>query len=155
MVRGEGERSHEGISPVHRHEHTKSSWMMWDYFKGGRHKMRRPWHSPIVRRFLQIWRESRIGSTSRHISDRTHMQCYYFSEYLAYKLSIYRVQRQIGLFGVTFGAAFFGYILAGLGANWFTAGYAQGNYQPDDFSRGVMSFYGGDDKKRYLIQHSL
>ena len=117
--------------------------------------MRRSWHSPIVRRFLQIWRESWIGSTSRQISDRTHMQCYYFSEYLAYKLSIYRVQRRIGLFAVTFGAAFVGYIMAGWGANWFTGGYAQGNFQPDDFSRGVMSFFGGDEKKRYLIQHSL
>ena len=154
MVRGLKPKQH-GMNQVDMHEQTETSANAWFGLRGYKRKVRSPWHSPMARRFLNTWRESRIGSTSKQINDRSHMQFYYFGEYIAYKLTIYRIQRKITLFMATFGSFFVGYLYSGWGANWFSAGYRQGVYQPDDFSRGVMSFFGGDEKLRYELQLSL
>lgn len=47
-----------------------------------------------------------------------------------------------------------GYVHAGYGTNWYTLGYKQGFFQPDDFSRGVMDSFAANDKRKYLMQHS-
>ena len=154
MVRSLKEREHD-IGQSDKYNQGETSFMLYNYLKGGRHKARWSFHSPFIRRLLNIWRASRIGTTSKKISDRTHMKSYEFSKYLAYKWTLFRVQRQLSLFAMTIGSFCTAYVYCGLGKNWFSTGYNQGSFQPDDFSRGVMTFFGTDDKKRYLIQHSL
>ena len=78
MVRNYKEMDY-GMNQVDRHQQGESSWMAYNYLKGGRHKARWSFHSPFIRRLLNIWRASRIGSTSRQISDRTQMMSYEFS----------------------------------------------------------------------------
>ena len=103
------------MNAVDKHEHVTSSWLLWETIRGGRHKARKPWTSPIVRRGLDIWRVSWIGSTSKQISDHSQMKWYEFMKYLAYKWTIYRVKRLTALFMATFGASFVGYVYAGWG----------------------------------------
>ena len=54
----------------------------------------------------------------------------------------------------SFGAFAFGYVHAGFGNNFYTLGYRQGGFQPDDFSRGVIDGFACNDKRKYLMQHT-
>ena len=91
-----------------------------------------------MKRVFAIYKTSRVGQLSTRISDKSHAKWCQWSENFAYKLTLFRVRRRIGLFTVTVGAMCLGYLHAGYGTNWYTLGYRQGFFQPDDFSTGVM-----------------
>ena len=132
----------------------ESSWETVTHLRGGRHRVRNFWNTPLFNRIYQHYSRSRVGQLSKQISDTSHQKWCEFADHIAYKLTLFRVRRRLLLLFVTFGAASFGYFAAGYGTNWFTMGFRQGLYQPDDFSRGVLRGFASNDKKKYLLQHS-
>ena len=96
---------------------------LYDGVKGGRYKYRRWYDAPLVKRLCNLYNSSRVGKLSAQVSDYTHIKWSQFADWTIYKLSLFRVQRQISMFLVTFGAMFAGYIFAGHGNNLYTMGY--------------------------------
>jgi len=94
--------------------------------KAGRPRLRSRLESPLLQNVKEVYGSSRAGILSRQISDKFHQRWFHFSDFIAYKLSLFRIRRNIVFFMSTFGALFVGYVFAGYGTNLYTLGYRQG-----------------------------
>ena len=87
--------------------------------------MRTAVEAPLAKRVIKVYNNSRVGLFSTRIAEYSHSKFYQMSEYVAYKLTLFRIRRRIGFLSVTLGGLFLGYLQAGYGHNWFTLGWRQ------------------------------
>lgn len=87
-----------------------------------------------------------------YISETSHQGWCNVWDWIAYKLTIFRVRRRICLFLSTFGACWFGFFVSGYGQNLYTLGYMPRIGQCTDYSFWAVYAY-RYNKKRYASQH--
>ena len=117
----------------------------------GVRKLRTWRESPLYNRLLPIYLDTRVGAFSKRLSDMSHHRWWIAWEWIAYKLTIYRNRRRVGLFLATMGAFSFGLFDSHKGRNYYTIGFDQGMTQMADYSKNVLMGMGSDNKKKYYL----
>ena len=101
------------------------SWLIYR-FKAGRIRTRRAMESPWIVNIKAWYKASRVGIFSMRLSDLAHNSGQRFWSRFLYLSRLFWVRRLFMLFNATFGACFFGYVMAGYGTNFYTVGYRTG-----------------------------
>ena len=98
------------MSQKGQNEHLDLTFTLDSAMKDGREKVRGKKDAPIVQRMLKIYHTSRVGLLSRRASDYSHYKWCEGAEYIAYKLSLYRVRRRLSVLSLILGGLFIGYV---------------------------------------------